>query len=137
MALITVADLKLLIEVPPDVVDASLQSFITTADLIVTESLSGKGLSVARLTEIEKYVAAHLAIQLTERGGLTSSRIQDAMEGYTNLSPMGRGKQSGLQLTRYGQQAIVLDTTGTLLAQSLGVLPAQFRVMSPTNTCND
>lgn len=130
MALITVDDLKAILEVPGDVDDSSLESFIADAHIIVSEDLAGKGLSDARLATIEKYVAAHLSLLLTERGGLISSRAGTSQDNYLALSPMGNSNIGGLQLTRYGQQAIALDSSGTLLRLSKQSLPAQFRVIS-------
>ena len=99
------------------------------ADLIVTESLSGKGLSSARLATIEKYIACHLIVQLSERGGLTSSQNGESKDTYTPLSAMGNAKINGFALTRYGQQAMILDTTGTLMEMSNPMKKAQFRVI--------
>lgn len=129
MSLNTVDDLKEILEVPPDVLDTSLQRFLDTANLVVTEDLAGKGLSTARLTQIELYLAAHFALNLTERGGLVSSRQLDSQDNYTSFSPLGNSGIGGLKLTRYGQQALVLDTSGTLQRMSATTLPGQLRVL--------
>lgn len=128
-SLATLADVKAIMEVPGGVTDAQLTSFIGDAHIIVSEDLAGKGLSDARLVAIEKYLAAHFAIQLTERGGLTMSRVGDARDDYTKLDPQGQGTFYGLGLTRYGQQAILLDTSGTLKKLASSALSAQFRLV--------
>lgn len=100
-----------------------LTTFIETANLIVTEDLVGKGLSDARLTQIELYLTAHLVTLTEERGGLTRTRTGDATDGYA--APTRTGK--GLELTRYGQMVMTLDTTGILRGSNR--LSAQFRVL--------
>lgn len=97
--------------------------FIATADLIVTEDLAGAGHSTARLDQITLYLAAHFVAITEERGNLTKHAKGDAVEEYA----MELG--SGLRLTRYGQQAMDLDTSGILKTQSSKALQAQFRVV--------
>jgi hypothetical protein len=123
------ADLKNILEVPTAVADPILQAFLDDANLVVTEDLAGKGLTSARLTAIEKYVAAHLATILFERGGLVSSKNGDSQDNYVALSPMGNAAIMGYALTRYGQQAMMLDKSGTLKALSTPKLKARFRVI--------
>lgn len=131
MSLNSVDELRQILEVPGDVEDTSLEGFLADANLIITEDLAGKGLSAARLKTIEKYVAAHFSLMLTERGGLTSSRQGDSQDNYTSMSALGNKAIAGFQLTRYGQQAILLDTSGTLAALSRGPsLKAQLKPSS-------
>jgi len=85
-----------------------LSPFILTADLIINEDLANAGLSKARLTQIELYLAAHFAVVAIEHGGLTRQRMGDADEFYNVNSSVG------LRGTRFGQQALVFDTSGTL-----------------------
>jgi hypothetical protein len=108
---------------PNDGVD--LTSFIDTAHLIVDESLLNAGLSSARLTQIELYLAAHFALVTHERGGLQRQKAGDAEDYYQSS-----GFKTGLQATRYGQQATILDTSGTLGALATSAVKAQFRVVS-------
>lgn len=87
--------------------DSQLMAFMNDANLFVTEELVGLGMSAARLEAIEKYLAAHFASLRdvrTEResiGGEWSFTVQ----GETGMN---------LDATFYGQQAKLLDTTGTL-----------------------
>lgn len=124
---VVAADVRKILEVPADVTDGQLASFITTAQLICDEDLFGKGLSAARLFQICLYLAAHFAVMLVERGGLTVSRIRDTEDNYVATPYFGK---QGFNMTRYGQQAIVLDTSGTLRAMALDKLKAKFRVVS-------
>ena len=91
-----------------------LTAFITAADLIVTEDLNDKGLSVARLKEIERWLAAHLV-------AINEDRARKSGEGIGRSNVQFGGQYGlGLNHTRYGQQAIILDTSGTLAAKITG-----------------
>jgi hypothetical protein len=104
----------------PLVTDAEVKSQIKTdidttlaiqqADMIVTENLSGKGHSATRLKFIELNLACHFVALAEERGGLKVSKTGDTLETYAG------DYTTGLNLTRFGQQAIVLDNSGTLSA---------------------
>ena len=102
-----------------------LNSFIATASLYVDENLVGLDpiLSDATLKRIELYLAAHFVALTEEKGGITSSAINDAKDTYSNVY------SEGFQSTRYGQMSITLDTSGTLKALGAPTLKAQFRVV--------
>lgn len=122
------ASVKKIVETPASLLDATIEEFIAHATLVVEEQLEGKGLSAARLAVIAQYLTAHYITILTERGGLTSQEVDDVKDTYG--SPRSG---SGLAMTRFGQQAIAFDTTGTLKAMAKDPvkagLNAQFRVM--------
>lgn len=127
----SIDQVRLLIECPPDITDDMLDLYISTAVLLVSEDLSGKGLSEARLAQIELYLSAHFAaVGIVERGGLTSSRTGDqSQDTYGNKAVY----KAGLGSTRYGQSAIALDTSGTLqqtVDNQEGKKPALFNVIS-------
>jgi hypothetical protein len=106
---------------PPDV-----ESYIISANLFVSEELSSAGLSVARLKQIELYLAAHFATVTLEKGGLTRQKIgesEDYFQAWSNT-------ETGIKSTRYGQQAVMLDSSGTLSALAAGSLRAQFSLVS-------
>lgn len=86
--------------------------FMQSANTIVDDFLSTSSLSTGSLKLIETYIAAHLYTVTEERGSLASETIGDATEKYHNTYKAGFGS------TRFGQQAIVLDTTGTLARES-------------------
>jgi len=104
MAMVTSAEVKAIV----DTSITDLSSFIDTADLIVREDLLDKGLSNHRLRQIELYLAAHFTVLTDEKGGVVSERAGQASESYR------RFEGDGLESTRYGMQAIALDTTKTL-----------------------
>ncbi len=101
--------------------------FIETANLIVTEHLVSAApaapLSTGMLKAIELYLAAHFTALTEERGSLIRSGVGEAAETLSDI--YGEGFKS----TRYGQQALALDTTGVLAALSNQKLKAQFRVV--------
>lgn len=104
---------------------SDLDTFITTANLVVTDELSSAGLSTNRLKQIELYLSAHYAAVTFEKGGLRKQKIGEAEEDYKVI---GSGI-IGLSSTRYGQQAITLDPTGTLGALSASSVKAKFRIV--------
>ena len=87
--------------------DNEIDSFITTANLQVNDTLSDSGLSLEKLTEIEKYLAAHFIVTTRERQA-SREEVDNAKVNYTG----NYGKY--LEMTSYGQQVIMLDTTGKL-----------------------
>lgn len=102
-----------------------LLPFIETAALVVTEELAGSGLSAARLKQIELYLAAHFATVTLERGGLKRRKIGDSEDEYKVVDSSDKGIAS----TRFGQQAIVLDSSGILGALTVSIVKARFRVV--------
>lgn len=103
-------------------------SFIEVANLIVNENLVGKGLSSERLTVIELYLAAHFYVTSVERGGLTQRAIDGAKEIYTSFA-VKPAQTYGYAATRFGVQAVVLDTSGTLSKTAANPVKAEFKVL--------
>jgi len=113
-------------EVPPDLADDAIQGFLDDANLFVSETLVNANFSTARFTAIEKYICCHLMLMLTERGGLTSSQTGEySRDTYVAAT---FANEIGFAASRYGQQAIMLDSTGALKGLSSKKLPAQFGV---------
>ena len=82
--------------------------FIEAASVIVIDRLTGKGLSNNTLREIERYLSAHL-ISISLQRQTKTVKIGDASETYTG--EFGEGLKS----TLYGQMAIALDSSGSLM----------------------
>lgn len=118
MPRVTVDEVKGLIKTSFDV-----QPFISTAELIIDEALVGQGLSVARLKTIELWLSAHFVAVAEERGALTRSKKGASEEDYE--IKVG----TGLNMTRFGQQAMALDTTGVLAESAATLKIAQWRVV--------
>lgn len=112
-ALVTPTQVKSLVPSSKD--DATITLIaITPADLIVTENLSAASLSANRKVSVELYLAAHF-LALTEN----AERIQQRSLGGRSFSETFENKiDFDLRLTRFGQQAILLDTSGILAGMS-------------------
>jgi hypothetical protein len=98
--------------------------FITTSTLIVDEELLSEGMTDARLTQINLYLAAHFACirdPLAE-----SQKMGDAQEKYQGKTGMG------LEATFYGQQVKLLDSSGILA--KLDKLGATIETVRPDYT---
>lgn len=127
MARITATELKQIYTT--SISDGALQPFIDAANLLVNEELSASGLSDDRKKIIELYLAAHFTTITLEKGGLLRKKIGDAEEEYQAFN--SRNIQVlGLTATRFGQQALLLDTSGKLGALSAKPVKAQFKVVS-------
>jgi len=105
MARVTDSEVK---AIAPDDIPAMLDTttFIEIATLDVDELLADKGMSDARLKNVELYLSAHYAVLKTkfvktEKAGSVSQSFQEKND-------------LGLSLTHYGQMTMTLDTSGTL-----------------------
>lgn len=94
--------------------------FIDTANALINETLLDQGFSEAYLTQIEKYLSAHF-VSLRERQ-LKGEKLGDASNTY------GGEFGKGLRFSQYGQQVLILDTSGTL--EDLGKAKAEIDVIT-------
>jgi hypothetical protein len=101
--------------------DIVLTPFISTAHMIVEEDLVGKGMSAERLRLLELYLAAHFSVITI--GELTMKKVGDATDDYVKVR-----LYDGLRASTFGQQAIALDTSGTL--SQMGGTNAVFEVLT-------
>lgn len=103
---------------------ADLSGYLLTAQVITDNMLSSKGIVQPVLDQITIYMAAHFATIGLEKGGLRNEKMGDAEESYKTPGD----KDLGFKATLFGQQALLLDTSGTL--SSMGAnsqsLPALF-----------
>ena len=104
----TEAEVKQIIDTA--LVEDELSPFLTAANLIVTSALGAAGFVDAHLAEIERWLAAHLVAIRDPR--LMSQKIGDADATYAGFTQFGKG----LEFTAYGQQVLLLDTSGKLAA---------------------
>lgn len=99
-----------------------LSAHIKTATAFVDTLFASSTLPTALLTEIERWLAAHFAAMTDqEEGAITMEKHSEHQVKYVEV----RGE--GLSLTRYGQQAIALDTSGVLA--SVSKTKARFQVI--------
>lgn len=102
---------------------AILHNYIRSATIMVDANLLNVGHSTDVLAEIEKYLAAHFAAMYAERGGLIRDTVSAATSEYSDVFTGGLGS------TRFGQHAIVMDTSGTLARIGAPKIKAEFRVV--------
>lgn len=89
--------------------DAIIETYISSANVLVDQVLSYTSLSANVLREIERWLTAHMIVLSRER----LTREEGA--GGAKVVYMGvDGK--GLEATPYGQMVLELDTTGKLAA---------------------
>lgn len=122
MPRITEVELRALMQGTADTTDVSL--YIGQASMLVNEELGASGLTSERLKYIELNLAAHFAVVAIERGGFTYQRALSSEEGYSNDR-----RQVKLSSTRFGQQAVALDSTGNLASLDAPGGTAEFRVV--------
>lgn len=122
------SDIKQLIDTERDTTP-----FIAAAQLIVTETLVCTGQSQARLDLITKYLAAHFCSLTEEQGGLVRSKQGDTEEDYIPATSY-REAPTAFQMSRYGTQAMALDTSGKLAKlQADNGMRASFRLYNQSS----
>lgn len=106
-----------------ELTDPIITSFINGANTFVTATLGGKNLTTTLLTEIERWITAHMIAMTRER--------MAAEEGAGGAEIKYTGKWGeGLAGTSYGQMAVSLDSSGTLMALIQGKLTARVRAVT-------
>lgn len=108
---------------------ADLTIFIGVANDIVTTDLSDNDYSDTRLTNIELYLSAHFACLKYRQA--VNIIIGDSEDDYENKL------NQGYYQTTYGQQAITLDTSGTLAEASKESFKAKFITGETTREWNN
>lgn len=91
-------------------VSIDLTPFITAANALVTEACVPAGYDANRLELIETWLAAHFYSIRDPR--TIMEKAGEVFEQYENKVALG------LNITRYGQQAMLLDTSHALAALS-------------------
>lgn len=100
---------------------AQVEFYITAANLIVTDNLTGESFSAAKLKEIEIYIAAH-AVALDD-----PQIAKEDIGGETRATYDVGTPGEGLAHTRFGRMALLLDTSGKLA--KLGKRPAKMEAL--------
>lgn len=94
---------------------ADVTQALEIANDMVTAMLVGKSLTDTILARIELFLAAHLYTLTTTDGPLAAQTIGEATERYHDIYG------PGLKATKYGQQAITMDTSLTLAKAAANV----------------
>ena len=130
-ALITQSDVREIIDT--DLSDGTLAAYINAAYVMtipIASELGACGGSTT-LTEIQKYIAAHLVT--LQEPLVRSERIAEVSVEY--LRQTGANLGGGLESTPFGQSALMLDCSGKL-AES-GLKHASFKVWAVADVDND
>ena len=96
---------------------------IATGARLVDDEPRLNVLSEAARNDIKRYLAAHFAALVLERGAIAAETIGNVTQTYN----FAYGE--GLKMTRFGMVAITLDTTGVLLASTTITNKAEFKVI--------
>lgn len=87
---------------------AVVNAFINSAHAVVEANLASASLGETLLTQIELWMAAHfLAMKDQRKSAVKVGDLSVTYQGQTGM---------GLNATQYGQQALAMDTSGTLSA---------------------
>lgn len=109
MATATVDEVRAIIDT--NIEDDNIESYIDSASSLLSIWFSGVTASQELLTELEKWVAAHLIAMTKER----QAKEEGAGGAYIKYAGVFG---TGLKTTSYGQTAIEIDTTNTLRSVS-------------------
>ena len=126
---VDIEDLKVLVTISSD---RAGQIFIDSADAIVQERVVPAGYLPRTVYLIELYLAAHFASYSgTDGGGLISVKVGQSEESYSDPTE----GMNGIANSRFGLQALALDTKGVLTPLATGPLGAQFKVYGRDSRC--
>jgi len=92
-----------------ELTDAVITSYITGANLLVTQTVGSTGLPSGLLTEIERWLTAHMIASTRERQAVKEEAGGAKIE-YAGVYG------EGLKSTTYGQMVLALDTSGSFAA---------------------
>jgi len=109
MLLITAADVRAVY--PTDRDDAAMAPFLAATEALTDARLVGKGLTTSIFKEVQRWYCGHLLF-VADAGLHESLRVEDVTETFT------KHKEPGLLGSRWGQQAVAFDSSGTLLGLS-------------------
>lgn len=101
----TVDAVKIIIET--ELTDPVIEGYIGSASAFVDSALLGAGLTETTLTEIERWLTAHMIASTKER---IAKREEAGGAKIEYAGEFGTGFSS----TSFGQMAVILDTSGTL-----------------------
>lgn len=119
----TVADVRVIITTT--LTDDQITDQITLAEALASQCSGVSNASTTIQAAIVKYITAHFIAMISGGGGVVQSEtLGDASKSYAVAQP---SSGAGLNASRYGQQAVMLDTTGCLA--KLGKPGIKFKVL--------
>lgn len=104
---VTADEVKEILTIDPTILDAEIDVFIKSANILTNKVATDGPLTDSdHLMEIERWVAAHLvAIRDMRVAQEKAGEVQQSFQYKVDLN---------FNVTVYGQQALVIDTTGVL-----------------------
>jgi len=99
------------------------ETMIAMANDFVNTHLANAGMTAVSLRFVELFLASHFVAIVEERGGILEAEFAGARELYSDIY------ESGLRSTRFGQQAIFFDASGTLARLGTAKQKAEFRIV--------
>lgn len=103
---VTIAEVKaILINIDDGITDPHVTAAITAANAVINEKIDDIS-SATLLKEIERWLAAHYVAVMDPRSA--SEKTENASQSFQYKVGLG------LNVTMYGQQAMILDTSGAL-----------------------
>jgi hypothetical protein len=118
---VTIADLQTLV---PSVSNEQAQIFIDSAHALVDGKITNVGYTARVVYLIELFLAAHFATQSVGDGGVIAIKVGQSEERYSNPA----AALAGIAMTRFGQQALSLDTQNILADLAASPVRAVFKV---------
>ena len=112
---VTVTDVRNVVRLSTDMTDPIISGCIQTGNTITDSYLLDKDLDEGMLAQIELYLSAHFC-SLRE-----PQLYEEEWGGRDSIAKEKRAKPSvgkGFYATWYGQQAMIMDTSGTLAEMS-------------------
>lgn len=105
---VTATDVKVIIDLDPTMTDPIITAFINSAHRLVDKIVTDDDSTEADKTDIELWLSAHLlAIKDTRAASESAGPVSVSYQHSLGL---------GLQVTMYGQQVLLLDTSGAFAA---------------------
>ena len=111
MATITPALVREVIKT--ELTDDEISGVITTSNVLYSTLLANKGFGDGLEIEIKRYLTAHFVAVKDPTPTVKAVGLGDAREEYEQIGNVT--VQTGLKATRWGQTAITLDPSGTLI----------------------
>jgi len=106
-----------------DLSEGDITPFLLAASGLVTDLLGASDvLTAARLADIECWLAAHFV-------AVRDPRVKSETIGKATFSYETAVVADGLKATRYGQQVLLLDLSGTMASLTSGKRPARFTAL--------
>lgn len=103
---VSVAELKDIIDLDTTLTDAMITVFITSANRIINKVITSTSMTETDKKDVEMWLAAHfVAIRDTRSASETAGPVSQSVQYQLGL---------GLNVTMYGQQAMLLDSSGAL-----------------------